>query len=330
MKLCSTLFLAILLCCTSLALAQQPNLLSLSQTISLPDVQSGFNHMSVDAAHHRLFASAPTNKTLEIIDLSNGKPLRSLQGEKPAAALYAPEFNQLYVSRGQTLVIYDGATFNPITTIDVHSNLDELQYDAQSKELYVGCMSPENPGIAVISIPAGKLLATIPLPAKPQGFAVERNGTRIFSNVPNQKQIAVIDRRKRVVLQPWPLSNFEGNSPIAFDEAHHRLFVGARRPAQLVVIDTDTGMTVATVDINSDTDDLSYDPATRRIYLSCGEGFIDVIQQRDADHYQSLTRIPTTAGARTSTFSPALSAFFLGVPRRADQPAEIRVFKSNK
>ena len=305
----------------------QKGSLELARTISLPDVQGGFNHMSVDAERQRLFASAPTNKTLEIVDLSSGKPMRSLAGEKPAAALYAPEFNQLYVTRGQSVVIYDGKTLDLITTVDLQSNLDELQYDPHAKELYVGCMSDDKTGIAVIGIPAGKLLGKISLPAKPQGIAVEHNGNRIFANMPTLKQIGVLDRKSRVALPSWPLQDVQGNTPIALDETRHRLFVGGRRPAQLMVIDTGTGKPVAKVDINSDTDDLFYDPERRRVYVSCGEGFVDVIQQLDSDHYELLARIPTVAGARTSTFSVRLKSLIVGVPRRGDEPAEIRVFK---
>jgi DNA-binding beta-propeller fold protein YncE len=308
----------------------QEHPLVLAQTVSVPSMQGGFNHMSVDAVRHRLFAAAPTNTTLEVIDLQTGKPLRSLPGEKPAAARYAPEFDQLYVPRGQHLVIYDGKTLDVIKSIDLQSSLDEMQYDPQAKQLYVGCMSAEKPGIAVISIPDGTLVGVIPLPAKPQGFAVELGGDRIFANVPSVKQIAVLNRKSRTALPPWDLQAFQGNSPIAFDEASHRLFVGARNPARLVVIDTDTGKVVVGVDINKDTDDLFYDSDHRRIYVSCGEGFVDIIQQRDADHYQSIAQIPTVSGARTSTFSVRLNSLFVGVPRRGDQPAEIQVFKAGK
>jgi len=282
--------------------------------------------MSVDAQHKRLFAAATTNKTLEIIDLNSRKPWRSLEGEKPAAARYAPEFNQLYVPRGQSLSIYDGATFALTATVDLQSNLDELQYDARAKQLYVGCMTGGKTGIAVIEIPEGKLLGLIVLPAKPQGIAVEHNGKRIFANMPTLKQIAVIDREKRALLATWPVEDAQGNTPIALDEARHRLFVASRQPARLIVFDTATGRPNAGVSINSDADDLFYDAAHKRIYISCGEGFIDVIDQLGGDRYHVRSRIPTVVGARTSTFAPELNAFYLGVPRRGADPPEVRVF----
>jgi DNA-binding beta-propeller fold protein YncE len=286
--------------------------------------------MSADAGHLRLFAAAPTNQTVEIVDLKTGKPWRSLEGEKPAAVRYAPEFNQLYVTRGQSLHLYDGKRFDLIASIDLESNLDELQYDARARRLYVGCMTPGKTGIAVIAIPEGKLLGKILLPDKPQGIAVELEGRRIFANMPGVKQVAVMDREKRTLLNTWLLEDVQGNTPIGLDEAHHRLFVGSRHPAQLVVLDTATGKAVAKIDTNSDADDLFYDPERKRIYISCGEGFLDVIEQRDADHYKLLARVPTVAGARTSTFSGQLNGLYLGVPRRGEQPAELRIFKLGK
>ena len=286
--------------------------------------------MSVDAEHMRLFATATANKTLEIIDLKDGKPWRSLEEERPAAARYAPEFNQLYLSSGQSVLIYDNDTFNLVASIHLDSGVDELQYDARAKQLYVGCMTPGKTGIAVISIPDGKLLGKIALPDKPQGIAVEQRGSHIYASMPTLKQIAVIDRDQRMLVSSWQLTDVEGNAPLGLDEARHRLFVGIRRPAQLLVLDTATGKAVAKVDIDGDTDDLFYDPAHGRIYVSCGEGFVEVIEQLDADHYRLLTRISTVEGARTSAFSRELSGFYLGVPRRGEQPAELRVFKVGK
>jgi hypothetical protein len=112
-------------------------------------------------------------------------------------------------------------------------------------------------GIAIIGVPEGKLLGKILLPGKPQGFAVEQNGDRIFANLPEQNQIAVLDRKKRVLLDPWPFNNAQGNSPIGLDEFHHRLASGARRPATMVFFDTGTGKQVAQTAIDGDTDDLS-------------------------------------------------------------------------
>jgi hypothetical protein len=285
--------------------------------------------MSVDTAQQRLFAAAPDNGTIEILDLRTGKALRSLGGERPAAVRFAPEFNQLYATRGQSVYIYDGNTLGQIAKVDFESNLDELQYDPRAKRLYAGVMAAGKTAIAVLSLPDGKLIGEIKLPGKPQGFIVEQKGKRIFANIPALKEIAVMDRESRTLLKPWPLTGMEANYPIDLDEDRHRLFIGCRQPARMAVFNTDTGKPVANVDISGDTDDLFYDAVRKRVYVSSGDGSINVIGQRDADHYEAQRRIPTIAGARTSAFSDVLALFCPGVPRRGNQPAEVLVFHTN-
>ena len=286
--------------------------------------------MSVDPGQQRLFAAAPTNGTIEVVDLKAGKALRSLEGERPAAVRFAPEFNQLYATRGQSVYIYDGKTLDQIAKVNLESSLDEIQYDPRAKQLYVGVMAADKTAIAILSLPDGRRLGEIKLPGKPQGFIVEQKGKRIFANVPALKQIAVMDRESWRLLEPLSLAGIQGNYPIDLDEDRHRLFVGCRQPARMVVFDTTSGKPVANIEISGDTDDLFYDPARKRVYVSSGDGSIDVIEQRDADHYKTGGRIPTVAGARTSAVSIALNLFCLGVPRRGGEPAEIRVFQGRR
>jgi hypothetical protein len=327
MKIHPLVALAGVICFLWPGFGQQNPPLSLLHTITLPNVQGGFNHMSVDPGRQSLFAAAPTTGTIEIVDLKAGKALRSVEGERPAAVRFAPEFNQLYATRGQSVYVYAGDTLDQVAKVNLGSSLDELQYDPRARQLYVGVMAADKTAIAILSIPDGRQLGEIKLPGKPQGFIVERNGKRIFANIPALGQIAVMDRESRTLLEPWSLAGTQGNYPIDLDEVRHRLFVGCRQPPRMIVFDTASGKLVATIGIAGDTDDLFYDPARKRVYVSSGDGSIDVIDQHDADHYQTRSRIPTVAGARTSAFSPALSLFCLGVPKRGGEPAEIRVFQ---
>ena len=116
------------------------------------------------------------------------------------------------------------------------------------------------------------------------------------------------------------------NYPMALDEVNHRLFVGCRQPAKLLVYDTTAGTLITSIDIVGDTDDLFYDAATKRLYVLGGEGFITVLQQQSADRYPQIQKLPTAAGARTGLFVPELGKLFLAVPHRGGQGAEIRVY----
>jgi DNA-binding beta-propeller fold protein YncE len=312
-----------------LGLQAEDNALVLSQTIPVPGLKGGFNHMSVDAERQLLFAAAPTNQTVEVIDLKSGQPQPSLGGSKPAAVRYAPEFGQLYVSRTDQLTIHDAASFKVQTEINLESSLDELQYNPTAKQLYVGCMTAGKVGIAIISIPEGKVMGKVPLPGKPQGVVIEQKGRRLFANMPSAHAIAVVDGQKALLLETWPVDKGEGNSALALDEGHGRLFVACRRPTTLFVFDTTTGKSIASVPIDGDTDDMFYDPTAKRVYISGGKGFVDVIDQVDADHYQTHERIRTAAGARTSTFDATLGVLCVGVPKSEDEPAKLLIFRTN-
>src|SRR6185437_6637131 len=146
-------------------------------------------------------------------------------------------------------------------------------------------------------------MGDIELAGHPESFQLESTGSRIFVNVPNAQQIAVVDRKKGNVVATWELGEMRANFPMALDEVNHRLFVATRRPAALLVYDTESGKRVASLPIDGDADDLFFDAEHKHIYAICGQGVVDVIRQQDADRYAIIAKMATAAGARTGLFS---------------------------
>jgi hypothetical protein len=157
---------------------------------------------------------------------------------------------------------------------------------------------------------------------------LERDGKRIFINLPDAKCIGVVDRAANKLVAEWPMERFRANFPMAIDEPNHRLFVGCRQPSRLAILDSVSGRAITDIEISGDTDDLFYDSKSKRIYVSCGEGFIDVVDQQSPDNYRRLERIATSRGARTSYFSPELRQFYLAVPEAGGHAAELRIFNA--
>jgi len=283
--------------------------------------------MSADPERQRLFVAATGNDTVEVLDLRNGKKLESITGcAKPRGVLFLPKPNLLYVAGagdGQ-LKIYDCNSFRSIKTIGSLPDADNIRFDAPSSRVYVGYGAG---ALGVVNAMTGVQTYSIRLSGHPESFQIERVGSRIFVNVPTAGHIAVVDRLNRSVSATWIIKKYEGNFPMALHEADHRLFIGYRKPARLVVLDTTAGKAVADLEISGDADDLFYDAKRKRIYVSCGEGFINVIEQTDANTYNLLDKLPTSPGARTSLFVPELDSFLVAVPKRDQQPAEIRVYQ---
>ena len=134
----------------------------------------------------------------------------------------------------------------------------------------------------------------------------------------------MIDRDQDKVIGYWKTDGASANFPMALDESNHRLFIGCRQPERLVVLNTDSGTVLSTVRISGDTDDVFYDENRHRIYVVCGEGAVDIINQVGPDSYKAETTVKTASGARTGLFVPELSSLFVAVPRQNGRKAEIR------
>lgn len=310
------------------AQAEDATVLRLVQTIPLPNVEGRIDHMAVDLKGERLFVAALGNNTMEVLDLRAGKAIRSITGlHEPQGVGFIPEFNKIYVANAKSGAcdVFDGSSFQLIKSIKFSDDADNIRYDAAARRVYVGY---GNGGLGIIDAATGDKVGEIKLEGHPESFQLEKSGPRIFVNIPTSERIVVLDREKRATITSWPTAGATANFPMALDETHHRLFVGFRKPATLVAFDTESGKAVAHLDSPGDADDIFYDRSRQRIYVSGGDGSIGIFQQNDADHYKTMTKIPTASGARTSLFVPELSRFYLAVPHRGAQTAEVRVYQA--
>jgi hypothetical protein len=316
---------ALLICQTAVATDEHDgSLLQLKQTIPLPGVEGRIDHLDIDLSGQRLFVCAVGNNTVEVVDLNKGERVHTITGlGAPQGVAYVS--GRLFVTNdnGGLCNIYDGKDFQLLGKVDLADDADNVRYDSASKRIYVGFGSG---GIAILNATDGKEVGSIKLAAHPEAFEVEKQGHRIFVNVPGARHVAVVDREKGEVIGTWAPGAF-GNFPMALDEADHRLFLGCRLPSKLVVLDTGSGNVVASVGISSDPDEVFYDSKRRRIYTICGAGKIEIIEQADANNYKAVTKIDTAEGARTGLFMSERNTLFVAVPHRGSQRAEIRCYQ---
>ncbi len=313
-------------CGCIIAAHAQEKTLKLKQTIPLPGVEGRIDHFALDASGERLFVCALGNNTVEVLDLRKGERIRSITGfGAPQGIVYIPELDRLFVAndKGGIFKIYDGKSFQQITELNFEDDADNVRYDEGAKRIYVGFGSG---GIAIVNAQDGKQIGSIKLSAHPEAFELEKNGQRIFVNIPNSRHVAVIDREKGKVVTTWKTDLAFGNFPMALDEANHRLFVGCRLPSKLVVLNTESGEVVAKFDISGDPDDLFYDSKRHRIYAICGAGKIDIIEQTDPNTYAASAKVNTADGARTGLFVSEGDTLFVAVPHRGSQQAEVRAY----
>jgi DNA-binding beta-propeller fold protein YncE len=313
----------------SLPQGEQP--LVLTGAIPMPNVMGRIDHLGIDFAHNRLLVSALGNNSVEIIGLSSQRVTHSISGvPSPQGVVYSPETNKLFIGSDEgKLYIYDGTTFDSLTSIDFGDDVDNLRYEATEKRVYVGYGDEKAGAIGMVDAVTNKRLEEeYKLGAHPESFQLAAANPNIYVNLPDLKQVAVINRKTRAIAH-WPI-NFESNFPMALNESDRRLFVATRTPPRLVVLDTDSGHIVASLPTIQDSDDLYYDSDRKRIYVAGGEGRIDVFQENDPDHYKPIAKVPSTIGARTAGYfgkgKKGLERFYVAVPARADHGAEVWIY----
>jgi DNA-binding beta-propeller fold protein YncE len=303
--------------------------LKLVQTIELQGKAGKLDHLVVDSKGQRLFLANKVNNTLDIVDLKAGKLLKQVPGQGGAQGVaYAADLDRLYVALGTGgfCNIFDGKDYKLLKTVKFADDADNVRYNPRTSLVYV---AHAESSLGVIDAKTYVVKADIKLPGSAEAFQLETARPLLYLNAPSATEVVVIDTDKNEVVKHYPIKSAGANQCLALDEPNHRLLVGCRTKPMLVVLDSETGKETATVAIPGDIDDLFMDAKRKRIYASCGEGFLAVIKQNDADHYELLEKIPTVKDARTSCFDPDTGRLYLAVPRQTGKKGpEIHVYQA--
>lgn len=299
--------------------------LELETKIPLGEVRGRIDHFAVDTGRQRLFVAELGNDTVGVIDLKSQKVLRTITGlGEPQGVGYVASTDTLYVANASdgSVRLFQGADYTPNGRIELGGDADNIRVDAQSNRVFIGYGKG---GIAVVDPATRARVADIALKAHPEGFQIDRATGRLYANVPDGRHIAVVDIGASRQIGSWTVQGARSNFPMVVDEASNQVVAGFRRPSRLVALALD-GTIAATHDICDDADDVFVDARRRRFYVSCGEGFLDVVDRTGAA-FKRLGRVPTSSGARTSFFYPELDRLFLAVRATAREPAAIWIYR---
>jgi DNA-binding beta-propeller fold protein YncE len=308
---------------TSAQTASPP--LVLEAKIPLGQVSGRIDHLGIDVKRQRLLVAELGNNSLGVVDLAVGKVLRrisSLRG--PQGVVYVPSSDSVFVANAGdgSVRVLRGEDLTPIGHIDLGDDADNVRVDAVRNRVMVGY----GKGALAVIDPAGlSKTADIRLKAHPEGFQIDETGTQVFANVPDAREISVVDLATGST-RSLPTQGAGSNFPMAIDREAHRLLVVFRSPPTLMAFSSQDGHVAAKVETCGNADDVFFDRKRRRVYVSCGAGAVDVLEP-DEQGYRRLARVPTVSGARTSLFVPELDRLFVAVRAGSNEPAAIWVFR---
>lgn len=290
--------------------ARAAEFLTLEAKIPLAHVAGRIDHMAVDLARNRLLVAELGNGTVDAVDIVGGRQVRRIAGlDEPQGVAYAPQADLVVVaSAGDGSVrFFRGEDLAPAGSLALGSDADNVRVDPRTGNIIVGFGSG---GLAIIDPAKRSKIGDIKLAAHPESFQLDPAGGRIFVNVPDAGHIAVVDLAASRQVATWTLPGLRANFPMAIDGAGTAVATAFRHPPKLAIVDTKAGAVTAELDTCGDTDDVFFDTKRRRIYVSCGQGTVDLFQG-DANGYRRLARIETSSGARTSLFVPERDRLFV-------------------
>jgi DNA-binding beta-propeller fold protein YncE len=314
----------------ALTTSAQENLpLKLIATTPLPGFSGDFDHFAVDLKGKRLFLTAEDHKTVEVFDLE-GKRIHSITGfGQPHAAVVLSDSN-IVVTDGDDfgrVALVGGKDYKIIGTIKLPSGVDGAVFNPVNQSYYVESGSDDAGAkthvINIIDTKAFKLVGDITLPGNhSEAMAIDRAGKKLYVNLTGADEVGVVDLETRKLIARWPVPEAQTANALVLDEPNHRLFIATRKPPKFFVFDADTGKVVTTLPCAALHDDMWFDVARKRIYVT-GSETTTVLEQRDADHYSHIADIPTGFRAKTSIFVPELNRLYIAVSGKGKPDAKL-------
>lgn len=304
-----TIAAAVLLSAAAFAQAQTSAPAHLIKTVTLPGYTGDFDHFAIDAAHNRLLLAAEDHATLEVFDLKTGDHLKTITGfGAPHSILVRPD-RILVTDSDKMTAVLDPNTLAKKGEIPLTPGADSAAYDPASNTWYIVTggkdVKMDKCWLEGINPDTGKELGKVTFNDNHvEAFDFDKNGSKLYINLAQTNKLAVVDRKTFKELAEWPVPPAKINAMVALDAAQHRLYVVAREPGTVIVMDSDNGKVISTAPAPLRADQVLYDAAAHRFYVPGGQGYMGIYDTSDPNHIKEVAKITTAPGAKTGILLP--------------------------
>jgi YVTN family beta-propeller protein len=300
--------------------------LTVEVKIPLGNVSGRIDHLAFDLRRQRLYIAELGNNSIGIVDLKAKRVIRTVSGfDEPQGIAYEPTTDTIYVANGGdgSVGLFNGSDFAALGTIALGKDADNVRIDRSAHHVYVGYGGG---ALAVIDPATRKRIADIPLEGHPESFQLHPNDERIFVNVPDAQQIAVVSRTENRQIATWATGDLHSNYPLTLDVEKSRAISVFRRPPHLQTFDMASGHMQSGSEVCGDSDDVFLDAHRHRVYVICGEGFVDSLDAT-GDALPRVGRLKTSSGSRTGLFIPELDRLLVAIRARGSEPAAVWIVR---
>jgi YVTN family beta-propeller protein len=277
--------------------------------------EGGWDYLVADSSARRLYVTHGAR--VEVIDTQTGKSVGAITGLKGTHGVALDDAGKFgYISDGgaNEVVVFDRSSLEKLANIPVGTNPDGIVYEPATQTVWA--FNGRSKSVSVIDTSTRKVVATIPLPGKPEFPAVDGQGN-VFDNIEDKDSVVRLDAKSKTLTATWPIG-CESPSGLAFDVAGHRLF-SVCDGKKMAVTDSNTGKSLALPPIGDGPDAAAYSPEHRVAFASCGEGVLSVINSAEPG-FPAIETLPTQRGARTMAYDPGADRIYLVTAEFGEPP----------
>jgi DNA-binding beta-propeller fold protein YncE len=278
-----------------------------------------FDYVTIDSAARRIYASHGTQ--VEVVDADSGKVVGTI-ADTPGVhgAAIASEFKHGFTSNGREdkVSMFDPATLQLIKKIDVGKGPDGIYYDPATKRVFTNNHGSHD--IGAIDAKTGEVVGTVKAEGDGEEAVIGADGM-IYVNSENTNEVVVFDPKSLEVKQRFPIGVAKTPTGLAYDPKTNRLFIGCRNEPKMVVMDAATGKVINSYPIGSGVDYAAFDPSSKLIFFSCGDGTLSIYHEKSADDYEDAGAVKTQPSAKTMAFDPKTEKIFLTAAEYVETPA---------
>jgi DNA-binding beta-propeller fold protein YncE len=279
----------------------------------------GFDYVMLDNSTRRLYVSHATQ--VDVVDADTGKVVGTISDTPGVHGVaIASAFKHGFTSNGREnkVSMFDPATLQLIKKIDVGKGPDGIYYDERTKRVFTNNHGTHD--ISAIDAATGDVVGTVKVEGDGEQAVIGADGL-IYVNSEEAGEVVVFDPKSLEVKKRFPIGVAKVPTGLAYDAKTKRLFIGCRNEPKMVVMDAETGKVINSFPIGAGVDYAAFDPSTRLIFFSCGDGTLSIFHEKSADEYEDAGAVKTQPSAKTMAFDPKTKKVFLPAAEYTETPA---------
>lgn len=277
----------------------------------------GWDYITLDGAARRLYISHSSK--VEVVDADSGKHIGVIPDTPGVHGIaIAKGMDRGFTSNGREnkVSIFNTKTLALIEKIEVGQGPDGIFYDEATQRIFTNNHGSHD--ITAIDAATGKVVGTVKLEGDGEQTVTGKKGM-LFTNSEDTNEVVMFDPKALTVKSRWKIDGGETPTGLAIDNKHDRLFVTCRSKV-MVVMDSLTGKKITSFPIGARVDWAEFDASTQNVFVSNGDGTLNIFHQKSADVYEDMGALKTQPSAKTMAFDPKTKKIFLPAAEMVEVP----------